>query len=232
MYYYGARYYDPAIGRFTTRDPKRGNLMNPQSLNPYVYCVNNPMKYIDPDGNNPRDYIANVDSLYLTWQDMWDASHSDWGNDHWDPDKPPPVREHKKEEITDFPINSVGIELSGSFVEVLGVSGSVTFVIDEHLDFKVIVTEQIGEGIETPGGSVRFIVSRLDSDEMANAKNTKAVEVSALFVSAQASGDMSGPIPQTLSVGFSYPQGASCVAYGYSNPHVIAEHFWPWNWEI
>ncbi|RLF97134.1 hypothetical protein DRN58_09125, partial [Thermococci archaeon] len=72
LYYYGARYYDPVIGRFTTRDPKKGDLMNPQSLNPYVYCVNNPMKYIDPDGNNPRDYIANVDSLYLTWQDMWD----------------------------------------------------------------------------------------------------------------------------------------------------------------
>ena len=61
MYYYGARYYDPAIGRFTTRDPKKGDLMNPQSLNPYVYCMNNPMKYIDPDG---RDHIDPLREMY------------------------------------------------------------------------------------------------------------------------------------------------------------------------
>jgi len=50
LYYYGARYYDPTIGRFITRDPIKGSIMNPQTLNPYVYCLNNPMKYVDPDG--------------------------------------------------------------------------------------------------------------------------------------------------------------------------------------
>jgi len=39
--YFGARYYDPTIGRFITRDPVKGNIMNPQTLNPYVYCLNN-----------------------------------------------------------------------------------------------------------------------------------------------------------------------------------------------
>jgi RHS repeat-associated protein len=32
MYYFGARYYDPAIGRFITRDPVKGNIMNPQTF--------------------------------------------------------------------------------------------------------------------------------------------------------------------------------------------------------
>ena len=29
--------------------------MNPQTFNPYVYCLNNPLKYIDPNG---RDHIT------------------------------------------------------------------------------------------------------------------------------------------------------------------------------
>ncbi|MFH2112437.1 MAG: RHS repeat-associated core domain-containing protein [Candidatus Bathyarchaeota archaeon] len=50
LYYFGARYYDPVTGRFTTRDSVFGDLTDPQSLNRYVYCRNNPHKYTDPDG--------------------------------------------------------------------------------------------------------------------------------------------------------------------------------------
>jgi RHS repeat-associated protein len=50
--YFGARYYDPAVGRFITRDPVKGGLYNPQTFNPYVYCLNNPLKYVDPDDEN------------------------------------------------------------------------------------------------------------------------------------------------------------------------------------
>jgi RHS repeat-associated protein len=50
LYYYGARYYDPEIGRFITRDPLIGRRIAPQSLNRYTYCLNNPIKYTDPDG--------------------------------------------------------------------------------------------------------------------------------------------------------------------------------------
>ena len=50
-YDYGARYYDAALGRFTTVDPSSENYY---AFNPYSYCVNNPIKYIDPDG---KDFI-------------------------------------------------------------------------------------------------------------------------------------------------------------------------------
>ncbi len=55
LYYYGARYYDPHLGRFTVRDQQLGRISNPQALNRYTYCINNPVKYIDPDGHDYFD---------------------------------------------------------------------------------------------------------------------------------------------------------------------------------
>jgi len=54
LYYYGARYYDPYVGRFISRDPVTGNAKNPQSLNPYVYALNNPLAVVDPTGMIPQ----------------------------------------------------------------------------------------------------------------------------------------------------------------------------------
>jgi RHS repeat-associated protein len=54
LYYYGARYYDPDLGRFVTRDPLVGRRIAPQTLNRYTYCLNNPMKYVDPDGHGEK----------------------------------------------------------------------------------------------------------------------------------------------------------------------------------
>ena len=51
LLYYGNRFYDSNIGRFTTADTVKGSLGAPQSLNRYAYTLNNPLKYIDPSGN-------------------------------------------------------------------------------------------------------------------------------------------------------------------------------------
>jgi len=52
LYYYKARYYDVETGRFLSRDRWTGDHRRPQTLNNYVYCVNNPLKYSDPTGNS------------------------------------------------------------------------------------------------------------------------------------------------------------------------------------
>ena len=44
LVYFGARWYDPEVGRFITEDPiKAGS-------NWYAYCYDNPVKYVDPMG--------------------------------------------------------------------------------------------------------------------------------------------------------------------------------------
>src|SRR5207253_2219104 len=50
LYYYGARWYDPTIGRFISQDPLLGHASDPQSMNPYVYVENRPTNDVDPTG--------------------------------------------------------------------------------------------------------------------------------------------------------------------------------------
>ena len=54
LYYYGARYYDPGIGRFISADTASPKPRDPQSLNKYSYCFNNPLKFNDPTGHWPN----------------------------------------------------------------------------------------------------------------------------------------------------------------------------------
>jgi RHS repeat-associated protein len=48
LYYYRARYYDTAIGRFISEDPIRFN----GGIDFFDYAGNNPHKYIDPLGKS------------------------------------------------------------------------------------------------------------------------------------------------------------------------------------
>ena len=53
LIYFGARYYDPTLGRFMGIDPVGVDPANPHSFNRYTYANNNPYKYVDPDGKLP-----------------------------------------------------------------------------------------------------------------------------------------------------------------------------------
>jgi RHS repeat-associated protein len=50
LYYFKARFYDPAVGRFLSEDPVDGKNENPPSLHRYLYAYVNPTVYTDPDG--------------------------------------------------------------------------------------------------------------------------------------------------------------------------------------
>jgi len=51
LYDYGARRYDPALGRFIQADTIVPQPGNPQALNRYSYVLGNPLRYTDPTGH-------------------------------------------------------------------------------------------------------------------------------------------------------------------------------------
>ena len=58
--YFGARYHGSTQGRFTSADAapiEIRHLVNPQDLNRYAYVANNPLKFIDPDGEEKIQVI-------------------------------------------------------------------------------------------------------------------------------------------------------------------------------
>ncbi len=51
LMYYGARFYDPALGRFASADTIIPGAGNPMAWDRYAYTLNNPVKYTDPSGH-------------------------------------------------------------------------------------------------------------------------------------------------------------------------------------
>jgi RHS repeat-associated protein len=55
--FFGERYYSSSAGRFTTVDPLGSSIraVEPQTMNRYVFVLNNPLRYVDPDGLDATD---------------------------------------------------------------------------------------------------------------------------------------------------------------------------------
>jgi RHS repeat-associated protein len=62
LYYSGARFYDPTIGRFTSKDPMGSP--NPPRQNEFSYANDNPLSYTDPSGTSTY--------FRINWGAVWD----------------------------------------------------------------------------------------------------------------------------------------------------------------
>ena len=58
-----ARLYDPHLGRFLAPDPYVQAPENHLSLNRYAYCMNNPLKYVDPTGEKWWHWLLGISTV-------------------------------------------------------------------------------------------------------------------------------------------------------------------------
>ena len=88
--YFGARYYDPAIGRWHNPDPLAHEY---PSLSPYNYALNNPMVFLDPNGLWIQRYEEDGEVIFEaeegdnfdTFQEQYGLSKDEatkWFNEH------------------------------------------------------------------------------------------------------------------------------------------------------
>ncbi len=74
IYDYGARYYDPVLGRWFTHDPKL------QVANPYLFCGNSPGVYVDPDGQ----FFWLAAAIFAGWGAVMQKAVKGKINNFWD----------------------------------------------------------------------------------------------------------------------------------------------------
>ncbi|MBI3868329.1 MAG: hypothetical protein HY299_07335 [Verrucomicrobia bacterium] len=70
LHYFTSRYQSPVYARFISVDnllalEPKAHLGNPQALNFYGYCLNNPIAFKDPNGCNPLAFAAAAAGAYL-----------------------------------------------------------------------------------------------------------------------------------------------------------------------
>jgi RHS repeat-associated protein len=65
LVYMGARYYDPAVGRFVSKDPVGFDEKNVQSFNRYAYGNDNPYRFVDPNGKMGQLVLAAAGATVL-----------------------------------------------------------------------------------------------------------------------------------------------------------------------
>ena len=62
LYYYGARYYDPRTSLWLSTDPMELKYPN---VSTYVYCLNNPVKLIDTNGQEPEKKYVGTAQMFI-----------------------------------------------------------------------------------------------------------------------------------------------------------------------
>jgi RHS repeat-associated protein len=130
LYYYNARYYDTLIGRFISADKIGIDYNNPQTLNRYAYCSNNPLKYTDSSG-----------SMIDTSGDNFDCSIEDplSTNPPSPPTKPNPPTPPVKNDSPPLPVHKSSDTDTNTKVETAGVGAGTMDSSDAATVVEIVI---------------------------------------------------------------------------------------------
>ena len=80
LVYFGARFYDPDVGRFLNQDSYLGESNTPPSLHRYLYAYANPTYFVDPDGHAPTEAEQKAAQEWLNRQHEENSRFTDESN--------------------------------------------------------------------------------------------------------------------------------------------------------
>jgi RHS repeat-associated protein len=190
--YAEARYYSSTQGRFTSPDPLMGSarVVNPQTWNRYSYTLNNPIKYIDPDGlthqdpqedqnKTKKEQIEDETSLVRKFFDYL------FGDYYLDPGQAGdasqafrdplaliinPGTVGAKNEVGVADTNLVSGILRGATPESLGVPSGTRLVITPTVYEELLNTEGVAkEGLDTALSNARIELRQVTEEALGNA---------------------------------------------------------------
>lgn len=99
--YYGARYYDRTLIGWTQSDPiyrfvpELGKKGSPRRANLYQFSLNNPLRYIDPDGRDPKNAKINVGDVTKQMDANFNILAKNWHDEQFTAFKNAAYEAHK-----------------------------------------------------------------------------------------------------------------------------------------
>lgn len=135
LYYYGARYYNPATALWLGVDPLASKY---PGVSPYVYCVGNPVKYVDPDGRVPALVIPLIKGAVGASIDMMSQISVSIANG-----------KSFKESMKNLDLTSIGTSFIVSAISAPGMSTVAKIVTNGLIALDATIDISANDGVST-----------------------------------------------------------------------------------